>query len=617
MDEIHVEDAQFQHTYDTTVRAARNHQFDLEKGKLIKGWLLSSHKRCAFFLSSHHIAWDRSSAPTVFGEAVSIYQHLLNGEDPFKKMAAPRFQYVDYTLWQQNLFETGMLADDLDYWKRQLQACPESMSLLPFARVSERPATRKYSFDSSTFVIDPPSTAQLKDFCSSKALTPFMFMTAVTALLIYRLTGDEDIVIGIVNGDRGHPDFEALVGFTVNMLPIRLNVSTPQTFDQLLENLRAVCVDGYEHGGMPFDGLLQHLSIPRRASHSPVFQVMINYQTRGSFPEYDFGDFRFSDHTHYNARSQVDFTLDIEESPSGATSCEISFDTELYGKADVDHFGHIFKTFVDHITESEAQMDIENIDILSQNDKAHIQATLRPNTNVELASKTMVPEIFEVTVASRPSHHALQDSKSSMTYVELDIATTRVASALIDRGVHVGDSIMVSSEPCVEMVIAVHGILKAGAVYVPIEPEYPANRIESMVMDTGAETVLADKPSGELREKFISCGILSGSILDISLLVSDEHKSHTPRPSRPILPSDIACFIFTSGSTGRPKGVPVGHGQLFLVMRGYHDFVQTTSSDRFVLASSLTFDASFAAIFGAVLRGGMLYVALKEGKELH
>lgn len=293
--QVEASEATFEEQVSAVTRIAKNHVFSLETGELVRGWLLKSPVECRFFLASHHLAWDRASVPTIFDETTAIYKSLVNGDAAESALSPVPYQFIDYTLWhEQRMGQQELVQPDIDYWKTQLLGILEAVSLLPTALLSERPATKQYNVDSVSLHIDSAFVALLRSFCKSNSVTLFMFMTSPLSALIHRLTGDDDIVIGIADGDRGHTEFDRLVGFTVNMLAIRNKIRTSMPYIELLEDYRKACLEAYEHRAVPFDTLLQHLDVPRRTSHSPIFQITVNYQMQGSFLECDFGGFKFT-----------------------------------------------------------------------------------------------------------------------------------------------------------------------------------------------------------------------------------------------------------------------------------------------------------------------------------
>ena len=505
----------------------------------------------------------------------------------------------------------------IDYWKGQLEGIPESVSLFPMALVGKRPAMKQYNVHTVPLDLDTSLTTEIKAFCKATAVTPFMFMASALTALIYRFTGDIDIVIGIADGDRGHTDFDRLVGFTVNMLAIRSKILKNEPYTVLLENYRNVCLEAYEHRAIPFDYLLQQIEVPRRTSHSPVFQVTINYQMQGAFPECDFGEFKFTEYDHYNAKSQSDWMLDIEETLAGGLHCLFSFDTSLYDHTAVSSLANTFRVFVENILATKGHEQLDSIKIVSAEDQRFIASVLQPSfdsgPSLKDLESNLFPTLFYSAVSAYPTKPAVIDDTKILTWSELNILTSRVLRFIIEAGVQVGAGVGICCEGTVDMIIAMYGVVMAGCVYVPIDPDFPEERMSYIVEDTKLEHVFVDRGVGKLYQRLIASGVLSGNIHVIGEIAATTEITSTPMLSRKLAKDDAFCCIFTSGSTGRPKGIYLGHTQLRCQMEGYHACIGTNSKDRILLSSPMVFDMSLTSIYGIVLHGATMVIASREG----
>lgn len=597
---------------------ARSYVFDLEAGELIKGWLLKLHSGWRFFLASHHLAWDRGSLPTIFEETSAIYQSLEKGDAPEAALKPVPYQFIDYALWQKDCLSNKELVDPhVNYWQTQLAGIPDSVSLLPTAIRPARPTLKQYLGGSTSLRLDSNLASGMKAFCKSNAITPFMFMASTVNALVYRLTGDDDIVVGIPDGDRGHTEFDRLVGFTVNMLAIRSKISKGMAYGSFLEEYRKTCLSAYEHRAIPFDYLLQQLEVPRRTSHSPVFQITVNYQVQGAFRDCDFGGFKFDKYDHYNVRALTDFGLEVEETADGQLHCVFDYDASLYNEAAMVSLAKTFKVFAESIIATKGSARLDKINLVPAEDLAVLSSALQPDFSskysFERLDNELFPTLFARSAAAHPNKAALIDDNRILTYSELDIATNRVANSLLGSGVQNGDRVGVCCEPGVDMIIAIYGIIRAGCVYVPIDPDSPAERILSMVEDVELGIVLVGHVNPKVHERFLICGIQPSRMQRINIIATSFEDAGPPKLARNVVPSDSFCCIFTSGSTGRPKGIYIGHKQLRYQMEGYHQFCATRSEDHLLLSSAIVFDMSLATIFGTILHGATMIIADREG----
>ena len=612
----------FQREVESITKAARSHVFDLEAGELVRGWLLKSRQRSRFFLASHHLAWDRTSVPTIFDEITLIYKSLSKGEPLESSLSPVPYQFIDYTLWQEDwMAKPELIQPHIEYWKAQLDGIPESISLFPMSLVSKRSVMKQYNVHSVPLDFNSSLATEIKAFCKKVAVTPFMFMTSALTVLIHRFTGDVDIVIGITDGDRGHTGFDQLVGFTVNMLPIRSRISGDMSYTMLLEDYRNTCLEAYEHRAVPFDYLLQQIEVPRRTSHSPVFQVTVNYQMQGAFPKCDFGDFEFTTYDHYNAKSQSDWMLDVEETLSGDLHCLFSFDTSLYDDTGISSLADTFKVLVKGILATEGKVNLDRINLVPAEDQTFIASVLQPNfedwPSLKDLESDLFPTLFCKAVSAHPAKPAVMDDTRVLTWKELEIATNRVVRFLVDIGAQFGESIGICCEGTVDMIIAMYATVMAGCVYVPVDPDFPEERMSYMLEDTKVKHVLVDRVGDRPYQRVIACGIPAAKIHVIYEIVTADKIASAPIMRRNVAASDAFCCIFTSGSTGRPKGIFIGHTQLRCQMEGYHAHIGTKSEDRILLSSAMVFDMSLTSIYGTVLHGATMVIASREGWSLN
>ncbi|PWY95188.1 putative polyketide synthase [Aspergillus sclerotioniger CBS 115572] len=616
---VETSDEDFQQREEALTQIARVHNFDVEGGELIRGWLLRSPTKARFFLASNHLAWDRSSVPTIFSETSAIYKFLLAGEQPEEQLQPVPFQFIDYTLWQNDwLNQEALTAPMISYWEKKLAGVPQAVSLLPFALKEQRPSMKVYEVGRVQHILDAELATSIKNFCKRHAVTPFMFVTSALGAVLSRLTGDEDVVIGITDGDRGHSAFDQLIGFTVNMLPLRSHITRHMPYMTFLEQFRTTCLEAYEHHAVPFDYLLQKLNISRSTSHSPVFQITVNYQVQGGFPEVDFGEFKFAEYDHYNARSQSDIALEVEELGTGELLCGWDFDSSLYDEAGVLELVEMYHLFIQDVIEKDGAGQIEDFQLVSSADKARIASALQPSyedePSLEQLNQSLFPVLFAAAVGENPNKTALIDCHGSLSYSELKARTNAVANTLLDNGARMGDRIGICCEQSNSLVIAVYGILRAGCVYVPIDPDFPAERISWMIEDVGISKILVDDLGDKKSQQILMCGFELEHLYEVEKVSQESSRMETPVLPREIEPSDNFCCIFTSGSTGRPKGVYIGHAQLRYQMHGYNKYIGTSSDDLILLASAMVFDMSLPAIFGTIQYGATMFVASREAR---
>ncbi|KAK5999262.1 Hybrid PKS-NRPS synthetase pynA [Cladobotryum mycophilum] len=614
------DNSEFQAKIQEYTDLARSYHYNLDNGELVRCWLLRTPTQTRLFIGSHHLAWDRVSTSTVFDEVSTIYKNLLADEDAETTLEPVAFQFVDYAVWQRQCIDTEAFREPLvEYWTDQLSGIPDSVSLLPFAHKDQRPPVKQNLTSTWKLEFDTALGAAIKDFCAKNSITPFMFMTSSISALISRLTGDEDIVVGIADGDRGHSDFDSLIGFAVNMLPIRSKLQKDMPFIEHLENFRETCLNAYAHRELPFDYLLQKIGVQRNTSHNPIFQIMVNYVVHGSFKETDFGDFKFVGYDHYNARTQSDFSLDIEETLEGALECTFEFDTAVYNAAGISEFGQMYYNFIKHSIEGEGKTALYDIKLTSEKDESAISTILQPSWDVkemEVAQQTLFDTLFDQSVNSFPNKKAVVDESRSLTFAEVNEQANAIANKLVKGGAKIGQVVGVYCESSVELAVAIYGIWKAGCAFVAIQ-DIPEERLRSIIEDVEMEHALVDATNDGARlQEMVSAGLRSQNVFRVDEVVSDSAAiTDAPKLARALKASDPICCIFTSGSTGRPKGVPLTHGQVSMWRVGYYEKIVGTSSDETIMLASVpTFDISMAALYGAPVYGATLVVASREAR---
>lgn len=601
---------------DRLTEVARTHAYRVEAGELVHCWMLQSPSSSALLLGSHHLAWDRASSPTIFDEVTQLYKGLVAGQSLQQILPPVPYQFVDYTLWQEQVLSTPELVDPLvTYWKQQLQDAPESVSLLPFAKTDRRPAIQQMKTGHVSFSLPADLSSRIKEFCTANALTSFMFMTAGIAALVNRLTGDGDILIGISDSDRGHSDFDKLVGFTVNMLAIRCRPTPEQSYADYLQDLRQTCLDAYKHRSLPFDYLLQAIDVPRRTAHSPVFQIMVNYQVHGAFPQIDFGDFQFSKYDHYNARTQTDFSVDIEETQQGALEFTIEYDEAIYDTKGMDIFASLYKTIVEDVLDTAGARPVGELHLVSAADSQRIASYLSPPLDQGLIDKCY-SSLFDTFIPCHAAHlsskTAIVDSEQSMSYAELQSAVTRATAFFRSRGLSRGQMVAIACEPSVGMAVAIYSLWTLGCTYLPVI-DVPDERLRSVFEDVAVSQMLVH--DDKQLSRGVKCGLKRSSVFRLEDMLKDTVDAPLPlsETAASLKPDDNACCIFTSGSTGRPKGLYLTHGGIRLWHEGFHhELLGTSAEDRMLLVSSLNFDMSLVSIYSSMVCGATLVVAPRE-----
>uniref|UniRef100_UPI000670B5C3 non-ribosomal peptide synthetase n=1 Tax=Kitasatospora sp. MY 5-36 TaxID=1678027 RepID=UPI000670B5C3 len=563
-------------------------------------------------LTLHHIASDGWSSGPLWQGIASAYRARLAGLVPDWEPLA--VQYADYTLWQHN--ELGATMDQqLAYWSEALRGSPQEVAL-PFDR--PRPATASHEGDLLQFHVGPKLHAELDAVARRHGVTLFMVLHAALAALLSRLGAGTDIPIGTVVAGRSDQALDDLVGFFVNTLVLRTDLSDAPSFGDLLGRVRDTDLAAFTHQDLPFERLVEELNPVRSSSVHPLFQVMLVLQNN------DEGTLQLPGLTAQPesfGMPPVKFDLnltcvesrDAAGAPSGILAV-LHYATELF---DRDTMALLADRLLRLLTALVADPDqsIEAVDILSPAERRQILVEWNDTTRVP-ADTGLVPEVFEGHVRRTPDATALVFQGEILTFRQLNARANRLARLLIDRGVGPEQSVAVLLPRGTDLVVSLLAILKAGACYVPVDPEYPVERVGYMLDNCRPGLVIT---GGDTAERFADLAGRVPHLLDLaepSLGAELAHRSDADVSDAdrlaPLRPGHAAYAIFTSGSTGTPKGVLVEHRSLANLVHSHRedvyraDIASAGRPLRAAMIGATTFDASWLLLFW-----------LLDGHELH
>lgn len=520
--------------------------FDLAKGPVLRATLIRvAADEALLLLSAHHIAVDGWSFGVIYGELTQLYTAFLaDRPSPMPELA---IQYADYTLWQLEEAQSDSAQAQLEYWKQRF-ATPPPVLELPGDR--PRPPIQSYRGNVLGYAIPIALYDEVKRFSRQEGATAFMTFLAVFHALLSRYSGQDDIVVGVGNANRPRREIEALVGFFINTLPLRVDMSGNPTFRELLAQVKASTIDSYANQDVPVERLIESLNIERSLSHSPLFQTMVFYQ---NFPEQTVELPGLTllpvllDSAH-SGTARADISIFANESPDGLMLL-IEYASDLFDHDYIEAFaGHLEQLMRSVVADPGRRLS--ELEILSAEERQRLRvdlnATARP-----MPVEATIHAMFEAQVSRSPQAVALVQGGTRLTYAELDAQANAVAAKLRAQGCGPGTMVGLFLDRTPQMVAALLGTLKSGAAYVPLDPSYPADRIGFMLEDSSAPVVITeDALAGQLPAG-------AHALLRIEDALAAPG-SAVPVPS-PAGAEDTAYVIFTSGSTGRPKGVCIPH----------------------------------------------------------
>ncbi len=552
--------------------------FDLADGPLLRAVLIRhAGGRSTLAVTVHHIVWDGWSADVFERELAELYTALAASRTP--ELPTLTDQYADHAAEEQ----TRSYEEHLAHWKLRLDGAP---ALLELPGDRPRPAVRTDRGATEHLAVEAGTAARVRELAEAEGVTPFMVQLAAFALLLHRHTGAEDLVVGTPVTTRDRPELENLVGYFVNLLPLRVRLRREMTFRQLLEHVQEVAIESYGYLDVPFDQLVDQLAPDRSAQHPPLVQVVFGAHSESREP-LAFGPARAERSVRSNGTSKFDLTWSVFD--DGELRAEAEYSTDLFDAATVRRMAEDWRTLLDAA--------------LAGADRTLLQLTAPERA---ARSQPQVPEgrclhhLFEAAADAHGDRTALTDGARSLSYTELDERANRLAHALIADGVGRGDRVGLLLDRSADVIVSVLAVLKTGAAYVPVDPAAPAGRAALVFADTAVRLVVTDHPER------VPDGPWSSHHL--AARAAETAARPASRPAAASRPGDIAYLIFTSGSTGRPKGVAVAHEHVSRLMATGHRHFGFGPQAVWTLFHSYAFDWTVWEMWGALHHGARLVV---------
>ncbi|MCR9073185.1 MAG: amino acid adenylation domain-containing protein [Alphaproteobacteria bacterium] len=531
----------------------------------------------------HHIATDAWSTGILVDDLAALYSGFVEGHPA--DLPPPGAAFVDYAAWLEAAAETGRGHED--YWVERLSDAPTAINL-PSDR--PRPAVRRQLGDSLPISFDGELIDGAGRIARDQGATLFMAMLTAWLVVLHRLGGDDDLVIGIPVANRGRAEIERTVGFFVNTLPLRLDVSGNPTFRDLLAHVRDLFITGLEHAEVPFERIVERLNVPRSRSHGPLVQTLFGlHNAGGEIPT--LAGVEAEPVAVHNGTAKFDLNVELAET-EGTVEGSVEFDTELFDPQTIERMVDVWRTVLAaFVADPEAR--IGAVPLLSPARTEALHRGLNPPAT-PLAPSDSIAARLRAAAARTPQAEALRIGSATMTYGELDRWTDRLAAGLVGRGVGPDVSVAFATERGFERIAAMIAILKAGGACVPLDLALPADRLRHIVANSQAPFILTQATT---RARVAPLG---GPLVEINDL---EAGASSPLPET--IPHDaIAYILYTSGSTGEPKGVAYPQGAELNLMLWFNDrFSEPARSMQF---ASIGFDASFNESLSTLMVGGTL-----------
>ena len=568
--------------------------FDLARGPLLRvGLVRSADDDHVLLVTMHHIVSDGWSLDLFLRELATLYQAYTEGaESPLPQL---QIQYADFASWQRNWLKDEKLGSLLGYWVKQLQGAPPVLEL---PNDHPRPASRSYNGAKQSVMLPQSLTDELKRLSREQGVTLFMVLAAALKVVLYRYSGQQDIVIGTPSANRNQAEIEELIGFFVNTLVLRTDLSGSPTFRMLLGKIRETVIDACTHQDLPFEKLVEELQPERDASHTPLFQVML-VQQKQLMPELECAGVSFRPLEVDTTTAKFDLTLSFAEADQ-ELRLTLEYSTDLFETATAKRMlGHLQTLLESAVVNPEQR--ISELPLLT-NDEQQQLSDWNDNTARDYPAEC-IHTMFEKQVDLTPDSVSIIFDKDRQTYRELNARANQIAHLLQSIGVGPESFVGIYIERTPQMLAGVLGVLKAGAAYVPIDHNYPLERVKLILEDCRVSALLTESSLLKNLPEHEMPAIRLDRDLEALSAQSGEN------PGINVQPDNLAYVIYTSGSTGKPKGVAITHQNVTTMLRWAQEVFGADQSSGLLVSTSICFDVSVFEMFFPLTIGAKSIIA--------
>ncbi len=577
--------------------------FSLSEGPLVRVLVIRLEEETHFLVFTiHHIISDGWSTSVLIRELAALYRAFSNNEP--SPLPPLKVQYADIAVWQRTWLQGEVLENELEYWKKELQDAPSS---LPLPADRPRPAMQTERGAVYPFTLSKEIGNAIKRVNKQEGVTTFMTLLAAFQTLLYRYTGEQDICVGTPIANRNRVETEGLIGFFINTLVMRGDLSGNPTFNALLARVRETALGAYAHQDMPFEKVVGTVAADRNMSHTPLFQVMFVLQNTPYEP-LELPGLTMTEVPIDTGIALFDLTLVMEESAEGVTG-GIEYNTDLFDESTIERMSRHFTILLESLLNDPTQK-IGSVPVLLQEEKKQLSAVNA--TEARIPQCTLIT-LFEEQVGRTPNAVAVKSASQQLTYAELNQRANQLAHYLQRQGVGPDIPVGLCLNRSLEMLVGMLGILKAGGAYVPLDPLYPLERLAFMCADAGIQQLVTQRAHAGL---FAANDI---AIISLDVLHNDLGAEPTFNPICIAQPENLAYIIYTSGSTGTPKGVEIEHRSVINHNLAAQQEFALTARDRVLQFASLNFDAAVEEIFPTLFTGATLVLrseTVPSGDEL-
>jgi amino acid adenylation domain-containing protein len=592
------------------VRAAYQLPFNLETGPVFRVHLFkTSVEDHVLLITMHHIACDGWSLLVILDELRAFYE--AEAKRAVFQLPPPKHTYHDFVKAQTHFINSEKGTSAFSYWKEQLEGELPLLDL-PFDYPGQE--LQRHRGATLHFTLAKESVEQYKKFSQTENVTLYAFFLAVLQVLLHRYSGQDDLVIGAPVSERDNSQYDTTVGHFINPLAIRSNFRSDPGFRSLLQEVRHTFLNGLNYKEYPFPLIVKHLNQARQPGSSPVFQALMvmqkipqtlrigNLFLFGREEQVEWADgLRLQSFDFPEQEGQFDLVLELREAREGIF-CAFKYNCDLFEEATIVRMSDHFKCLLNSAV-SDPEKRVSALALMTQEERSEL-LNLHHNEPPHFASDKCMHQLFEEQVARTPGAVALSLEGRHLTYEELNRRANRLARKLQKQGVTPNQLVGLLTDRSFEMIIGILGILKAGGAYLPLDPDYPPQRLAFMLRDAGIQLLLLKKETASL---------LDSESFDLDYLLLGEDQTRASRVDQENLnlelsSDNLAYAIYTSGSLGRPKGVLISHANVHRLFTATEAFFHFNETDVWTLFHSFAFDFSVWEMWGALIYGGRLVI---------
>lgn len=587
--------------------------FDLESGPLFRVVLFKlAEDRCVLYYNMHHIISDAWSMNVLVKEVLAFYEHLDQGRT--LDLPPLPIQYKDYAVWQQQQLESGEMEPHRIFWKKQFDGTIPVLDLFPDTK---RPAVKTTTGRVLSAFIPESTAGPFEQLCKSRGGSLYMGLITAVRMLLYRYTGQQDVILGTPVSGRKHADLNNQIGFYINTLALRTPMESDESFETLFDKVSRQTIEAYRHDRYPFNDVLESLQLERDQSRSPLFDVFINLQNVEEAATSQFEDMEelFSRSRSEEifdmgaSKCKFDLVFNFQEF-NGAIYLALEYNTDIYEQTRIRTFiGHL-RSLLRAICEKPS-VAVGKLDFLSEEARRQVVEVFS-GTDLEFNRKFEIIRQLEHWADKQGDEIALRFNDQLISYRELNERANQLAHWLIAQKVNRDDLVPILMDRSPGFMVSILAVLKAGAAFVPLDKSYPAERLRYILGDMKADLALADEQVPAMNA--VTEVLLMPSWADLPTVVMEQSKKN---PGISCEPDQLAYVIYTSGSTGRAKGVAIERQQLDNYLNWVADeYLPEENTGRIGWFTSPSFDLSITSMFSSLLKGKTLTIYPQDMEEV-